>query len=327
MKKVHLFALLLLSLFSLIGCASQKVIVNGLEEREANEILVFLASKNIEANKTPVKDAGAAGGSKILLYDISVPQEKSVEAMALLNANGLPRRRSQSLLNLFQAGALVPSEMQEKIRFQSGLAEQIASTIRKIDGVLDADVQLSFPEEDPLNPNAVKGKVTASVYVKHTGVLDDPNSLLVPKIKRLVASAVPSLSYDDVTVIGDRARFAEGALQPGPQPTQESSVRVWSVVVAKSSVGRFQLFFFSFFVIILVLMLISAWLIWKVYPIAHQHGGLKMLFSLHPLPVEVTPPKAEPTDKEKEEKEKSDKGGPKPPETPAAKVQENVESG
>lgn len=201
-------SLLGICLFFFTSCSSTKTIVNALDEKDANEILVYLSSRNVDAIKVQNKEAaaGGGGGSKIVLWDIQVPSEQVTEAMALLNQVGLPRRRGQSLLNIFGGGGLVPSELQEKIRYQAGLAEQIATTIRKIDGILDAEVQISFPEEDPLNPGKKKGKITSSVYVKHSGVLDDPNSHLVQKIKRLVASSITGLDYDDVTVIGDRAR-------------------------------------------------------------------------------------------------------------------------
>jgi Type III secretory pathway, lipoprotein EscJ len=136
----------------LTSCESRKIIVNGLDEREANEILVFLSNKNLDAVKVANAGAGGGGGSKLVLWDISVDSAQALDAMAYLNQAGLPRRRSQNLLNIFTGAGLVPSEMEQKIRYQAGLGEQIASIIRKIDGILDAEVQISFPEEDPLNP-------------------------------------------------------------------------------------------------------------------------------------------------------------------------------
>ncbi len=194
----------------LSSCESRKVIVNGLDEREANEILVFLNSKGIDAVKVQNTSAGGGGGgAKIILWDISVKDDDATTAMQMLNQAGLPRRRGQNLLSLFANTGLVPSETQEKIRYQAGLADQIANTIRHIDGVIDTDVVISYPKEDPLTPAAQRGQITASVYVKHNGVLDDPNSHLITKIRRLVSSAVTGLDFDNVTVIADRARFTE----------------------------------------------------------------------------------------------------------------------
>lgn len=276
-----------LFLFVLIfsACESKKTIVNGLDEKEANEILVYLSSKNISAQKIPVA-AGTGGGAKLVLFDISVDEQDANEAMSLLNQAGLPRRRGQNLLGIFANTGLVPSEMQDKIRYQAGLAEQIASTIRKIDGVLDAEVQISFPEEDPLNPAAAnKQKITSSVYIKHNGVLDDPNSHLLTKIKRLVSASVTGLDYDNVTVISDRARFSEypGGTLEGSFEGEKQYVNVWSIILAKESLTRFRIIFFTFVILILILLLSLIWLSYKIYPILEKQGGVKELFHLHPL--------------------------------------------
>lgn len=319
MKLVQLFLFFCLTLlFS--GCASQKTIINGLEEREANEIMVLLASKKIEAYKLKVKSEGAGGGG-VQLWDIAVDSDKATEAMAILNAYGLPRRRSQHLLELFTSGGLVPSEMQEKIRYQSGLAEQIAGTIRKIDGVLDADVQLSFPEEDPLNPKNQKGAVTASVYVKHQGVLDDPNSHLVTKIRRLVASSVQGLNFENVTVIGDRARFSDATtqIQESARSGSTEMVKVWGVIVAKTAITRFQVLFFTLITFLSLFLIATLWLLWKVLPVARHAGGVRTIFSLHPFELEEI---AKVPGEEGDAKEATKA----PASTAAPKVQENVES-
>lgn len=267
------------------ACESRKTIVNGLQEKEANEILVYLSSKGIEAQKLPVV-GGGGGGQKLTVYDISVKEEDAANAMSLLNQAGLPRRPGQNLLGIFANTGLVPSEMQDKIRYQAGLAEQIASTIRKIDGVLDAEVQISFPEEDPLNPQAAnKQKITASVYIKHNGVLDDPNSHLMTKLKRLVAASITGLDYDNVTIISDRARFSDfqsGALQ-GAFEGEKSFVNIWSIVLAKESVTRFRVIFFSLIFLTLLLLLSLIWLAYKIYPLLEKEGGIKELFHIHPL--------------------------------------------
>lgn len=320
--------------FAFTGCDSKKTIVNGLDEREANEILVLLASKNVEAYKLQqAEGGGGGGGSKVVLWDIAVNAADATTAMAILSSYGLPRRRAQNLLELFSSGGLVPSDLQQKIRYQAGLADQIASTIRKIDGIVDADVQLSFPEEDPLNPTVQKKPVTASVYVKHTGVLDDPNSHLIPKIKRLVSSSVSGLSFDNVTVIPDRARFVSTQTS-GEKRAQLEYIKVWSLVLAKESLTRFQIIFFSLCITILILAFSAFWLFWKIYPILKKRGGTKELFHLTPLvdefvaqettkeqePEEESPEESS-SDEKKDKKETKDKKK-KPEET---KVQENVE--
>lgn len=269
----------------LTSCANPKTIVNGLDEREANEILVFLASKGINAEKAESK-AAAGGGAKEIKWNIVVKEEEANQAMAILNQSGLPRRRSQNLLGIFSNVGLVPSAMEQQIRYQAGLAEQVASTIRKIDGVLDAEVQISFPKEDPLNPDKKTGKITASVYVKHNGVLDDPNSYLITRIKRLVEASVTGLTFDNVTVIPDRARFNELPSGNLGITEEKSFINVWGLIIGKESLTAFRIVFFSFLVATVLLLLSLIWLIWKIFPVLEANGGIKELFHLEPLKTE-----------------------------------------
>jgi len=325
-----LFCLLLAVLVSVTGCSSRRIIINGLEERDANEIMVFLSTKGIVSYKIRAEAEGPGGGGAVL-WNLAVPEDQAVEAMSILNANGLPRRRTHNLLDLFTTSGLVPSEMQETIRYQAGLAEQISGTIRKIDGILDADVQLSFPEEDPLNPKDKKGVVTASVFVKHQGVLDDPNSHLVTKIRRLVASSVQGLKFEDVTVISDRGRFSEGNVQARFRslPGNVELVRVWGVTIAQQAVGRFQTIFFSVIALLSLFVLTTLWLLWKVLPVAKQCGGVKTLFFFRPYEVSIPEEEElevkEQTEEEPSEEAESEEGKEeKAPEEPG--VQENIES-
>jgi type III secretion protein J len=303
--------LVLSALLILVGCSNKEVIVHNLDEGEANGIIVFLNNNGIVADKVEAAEA-TGGGTKVVLWNITVDKSETLDAMQLLRANGLPRRSGSNLLNIFNKGGLVPSEMEEKIRYQSGLGDQIANTIRKIDGVVDAEVTLSFPEDDPLNPTAIKLKPTASVYVKHTGILDDPNSQLISKIRRLVASSVQGLDYDNVTVIPDRARFSEMPQRPLNSRTEDRDyVDIWSIVVAKDSSTRFQAIFLSFVILLLLLLISLIWAIWKIFPIIKEHGGMKSFFEVHqygaPAVVEKTEeeekPAEEPKDKPPEDGE------------------------
>lgn len=273
-----------LCLLLMTGCGGKKSIVNGLDEKEANEIIVFLAGKNIDANKVPQVASGGGGGAKAAKYDIVVDIDKATEAMSLLNQAGFPRRPSQSLLTIFASQSLVPSELQEKIRFEQGLAEQLAGVLRKIDGVLDAEVRISFPQEDPLNPNNKQGKITASVYIKHSGVLDDPNTHLATKIRRLVAASVTGLDFDNVALITDRARYTE-------LPSEVSSVyeaekeftTIWGIIIAKDSVTNFRILFSALSFLLLLLILACIWIGWKTAPLLQKYGGLRELFHLHAI--------------------------------------------
>lgn len=277
-RSISLFLLLVSILFIGTGCQSRSFIVHGLPGREANEIVVLLASKGVAAQKTPKAAGNSGGGSSEQLWDVSVPASQITEALSILNQAGLPRLKGTSLLDLFAKQGLVPSELQEKIRYQEGLSEQMATTIRKMDGIVDASVQISFTTE-----NEEDQPLTASVYIQHRGILDNPNSLIVSKIKRLIASAVPGLDPENVSVISDRAAYSDININgPWGMTDEVDYVSVWGIVLAKNSLLKFRLVFYFMLIILFLITGGLIWLVWKTHSVIASLGGLKAF--LNPVP-------------------------------------------
>lgn len=284
------FSAVLIICFVLFGCEANRSIVNDVDEREANEIVVFLASKGIPAEKIPSVSSAPGGTEGPSKWSIAVPEGQTTDAMAILNQNGLPRKQGTNLLDLFAKSGFMSSEKEETIRYQAGLAQQIANMIRKIDGVIDAEVQISFPSNDgivlPGTSKTPPQKITAAVYVKHQGIVDDPNSHLVMKIKRLVAGSVTGLDLNDVTVISDRARFADVSPYPSLEslePQARDYVSIWSIVLNKESAARFRMIFFVLIFTAILGVLCISWLIWKFYPVLKSRGGFRALLKVVPI--------------------------------------------
>ncbi len=282
----QIFYILTLALF-LFGCKSVTTVVNNVPEREANEIVVLLASRGIEVDKIAAPASSVGGGSGEKLWNITIPPRYLTEALAILNQAGLPRIKGTSLLDLFGSQGLVPSEMQNKIRYQEGLSEQLATTIRKMDGIIDANVQITLPQDEEDTH-----ELTASVYVKHRGILDNPNSLLITKIKRLISSAIPGLTVENVSVVSDRALISE--ISPEGLALDEGLeyVSVWGVTVARNSTGLFRFILYFFIIFFFIIACAAIWVIWKTYPLIAQHG-LKTLFEPKPYDAPPEAPKEE----------------------------------
>ncbi len=300
---------LILFLFS---CTSQQIILTNVEEKDANEIIVLLRSKGIEADKMAVKVAtGATVQQKAgQFWDIAVAADKATNALAVLNRIGLPRKPAITLLDVFPSEGLMKTEKEENVRYQEGLNEQIASTIRNIDGIIDVDVQISIPKQNIFNPEAEKEKPTASVYVKHDGVADDPNNLIVQKVKRYVSGSIIDLEYEDVTVITDRARFTDVSLNSlGGVMVPNDYVNVWSITIAKSSVARFRVILFVLCFLLLIFLLAVIWLVWKFQKIVLDVKNLKGLFSPKPMEMSMLQEKKEASEvEESPETEKKEEG-------------------
>lgn len=268
MKKIILF---LSAIFLFIGCAENQSIVNYVDEREANEILVFLASHNIEAQKIKAEAQEQAGAGITNLWNIMVDPDHAIKALDLLNKQGLPRRKGTTLLELFAKEGLMSSDKEENIRYQAGQEEELKNIIRKIDGVLDAAVQISFPSEEAL-PGAAPKKTKAAVYIKHQGVFDDPNNHLETKVKRLLAGSIENLDFDDVSVISDKSAITDISLTPEKDEISKKArgkeyVSIWSIIMTRGSSLRFRTIFFMLIGLVLLFGGISSWLIYKYYPL------------------------------------------------------------
>jgi type III secretion protein J len=281
------------ALLLLTSCDQSNSIITGLDERESNLIIVFLETKGIKAQK--IKSAsGSPTGSQdtAATFDIAVSQTQAVEAMSLLNRNGLPRKQGTTLLDLFAKQGLMTSDKEETIRYQAGLAQQINNTILMIDGVIDATVQLSFPPETTGIGETQQEPITAAVYVKHQGIYDDPNAHLETKIKRIVSGSITGLDINNVTVIADRSRFTDLTFESPLDKFSGNSrdyVSIWNIVLNKNSAARFRTICFAMIIFSLLFASIMGWLFWKFYPILRQKGGFKEL--LNPTPITTLEPK------------------------------------
>jgi len=157
-----------------------------------------------------------------------------------------------------------------------------------IDGVIDANVQLSFPPDDTsiTGEESDDKKITAAIYVKHQGIIDDPNAHLENKIKRLISGSISGLDINDVTVVSDRSRFTDITLDQMPESIGGAPgeyVSIWNIILSKKSVTRFRAIFFLITILAVALAVALGWVMWKLYPLLKKQGGMKELFS--PVPI------------------------------------------
>ncbi|MBF5050561.1 Uncharacterized protein CLAVI_000172 [Candidatus Clavichlamydia salmonicola] len=288
---MRLHRLCLLTLIGILtlfctGCGKKSVIASGIPAREANEIVVLLISKGIAAEKTPAITSSVGGGGGEQLWNIIVDSPQITKALGILNQCGLPRIKGTSLLDLFAKQGLVPSELQEKVRYQEGLAEQLATTIRKMHGIVDSTVQVSFPQSEDSTAT-----LTASVYIKHRGSLDNPQGLISSKVRRLVANAIPGLAIENVSIITDKEASTEMSLLSGPASQKELTC-IWGLMLAKGSLVRFRLIFYFFSTSLFLIAAGLIWVSWKILPLVKEFGGLKTL--LNPVPYGKPPTEKKP---------------------------------
>jgi type III secretion protein J len=186
-------------LLPLCGCMSRDL-QSGLSEQDAQEIVVLLKQNGLEAY--PVREASAdhdaapawtvkvKGGSRNLLVAWQVMQD-----------NGLPRQKLKGLEEVFSNKGMIPTASEEKARMLLALSGELTRTIRSVNGVVDARVQVVLPENSPLIDKAQWSPPTASVLVKHQG---PSPPLTEDEIRRLVARGIEGLQPENVAVIYKR---------------------------------------------------------------------------------------------------------------------------
>ncbi|HEY2782908.1 MAG TPA: flagellar basal-body MS-ring/collar protein FliF [Steroidobacteraceae bacterium] len=179
------------------------VLYGQLSERESGQVMDALTAAGIEFKLNP---SGA----------VSVPESKVQEARIRLASQGLPQSDSMGIEMIQKDSALGNSSMMESARYQSVLETELARTIIKVQGVQSARVHLALPKPSVFLRDA--HKATASVMLQlYPGRRLDPGQ--VAAIVHLVASSVPELSANDVTLV-DQA----GSLLNSPDENAEAAI-------------------------------------------------------------------------------------------------------
>lgn len=173
-------------LVALSGCKVD--LYTQLQEREANEMLALLIDNGVAATRVAAKDGTST---------IQVDEKLLAFSINLLNGKGLPRQSFKNLGEIFDGSGLIASPTEERARYVYALSEELSRTISDIDGVFSVRVHVVLPHTDLLRAGATPS--SASVFIRHDAKAN--LSVLLPKIKMLVADSIEGLSYDKVEVV------------------------------------------------------------------------------------------------------------------------------
>ena len=185
------FNLLIACFCCLFSCGNSKsIILQGLNQNAANQVLVKLGVSNIEATRTIEK-----GGT----YAITVNTSDRVAALTILEQNGLPGKPVVTLGDEFQKDGFISSPLEEQARFIYALEAQITDMISLIDGVSNVSVQITLPPPSDNMLQAENVKPAASILVKFKQGYH--LEVYTTRIKQLVANSVPGLTPDRVEVL------------------------------------------------------------------------------------------------------------------------------
>lgn len=172
--------------FALSGCKVD--LYTQLQEREANEMLALLIDNGVDAVRVAAKDGTST---------IQVDEKLIAFSINLLNAKGLPRQSFKNIGEIFEGSGLIASPTEERARYVYALSEELSRTISDIDGVFSVRVHVVLPNNDLLRAGGTPS--SASVFIRHDAKAN--LSVLLPKIKMLVADSIEGLSYEKVEVV------------------------------------------------------------------------------------------------------------------------------
>ncbi|MCA9529008.1 MAG: secretion protein [Myxococcales bacterium] len=215
----------------LVGCRS--TVRGGLAERSANDLVLALHARGIDATKV---GGGGAGDAR---FDVRVPASELGRALEVLHDANLPREPSPGLADVFAKGSLVPTATEERARYVSGLDGELERTLERIDGVLGARVHVALPDQEAsLRLDTPPPRARASVLIEYRAGHEPPD---VAPVRALIAGAVQNLSPGDVAVVSlpsePRAPATPSWVQVGPITVTEGSAETLRVVL----VGAFGL--------------------------------------------------------------------------------------
>jgi len=167
-------------------------VLAGLDQRDTAAAMDTLAQNGF--------DYELDGASGRLL----VPASRLHEARIRLATEGLPRASTSGLENFGRDSGFGTSRMVETARYHHALEGELARSIMTLQGVESARVHLALPRPSVFVRD--RSTPTASVLVNlHPGrVLNEAQAA---GIVHLVASSIPQLEADKVTVVDQRGRL------------------------------------------------------------------------------------------------------------------------
>lgn len=167
-------------------------------EKEAGEVIAALEKLKVEHYIDP--DNGS----------IRVPADKVHELRLKLASMGFPKENGTGFEILDKENGFGVSQLVEGARYQRALEGEIARSIMTIKGVKAARVHLALPKESVFvrQPKQPSASVVLDMQPNHT-----LEPLQVDAIARLVASSIPQLQPEQVSVVDQRGHLLLGTAE------------------------------------------------------------------------------------------------------------------
>ncbi len=171
---------------------SYQLLLPGLAERDIAQAIGVLDRQNIPHRLDPRSGA------------LQVPGTRIAEARLNLATEGLPRAEGVGFELLDEDTGIGTSRMAETARYQRALEGELARSVMTLQSVERARVHLALPRQSVFVRDRVKPGASVIVHLHPGRQLDDAQ---VAGIVHLVASSVPELDAERVTVVDQRGQL------------------------------------------------------------------------------------------------------------------------
>ena len=187
------FAVLLFVItYMTMNAPNYRPIMPGMNE--ADQQTAFEALKQAEFK--PVLDSATG--------QITVPTSRYHEARIFLASKGLPKTSNAGIDSLKDQSAMTTSQFMEQVRYTAAMEQELARSITQIDSIQSARVHLAMPKQSVFVRDRTPPKASV-VVTPFPGRYVSPTQ--VQALVHLVASSVPLMSTENVTVVDNQGKL------------------------------------------------------------------------------------------------------------------------
>lgn len=208
----------------LSGCGRTSLL-EGLDERQANEVVAVMLRNNISAQKEPF-------GKK--QFQVQVAPSDLAEAVELVEREDLPSAPRRQIADAFPADAMVSTPLSEQARLLSAIEQRLEESLSTIHGVHSARVHVSYDMRN-------RGANARSAPDTHVAavLIHDPDAnaqIIVQSAKRFLRNTFVNVSYENVSVVLSEAPRPR-PLETTPPPSGYRAWMTWVVVGVLAVLG------------------------------------------------------------------------------------------
>ena len=143
--------------------------------------------------------------------ELKVPASQYHEAILLLASQGLPESTaSGGMSSLSDDSSITTSQFMEQVRYIAAMENELARSISQINSIKSARVHLASPKESVFVRNRTPAKASVVVTPFPGRVI---SASQVQAIVHMVASSVPYLAADGVSVVDQRGKLLTDSSQ------------------------------------------------------------------------------------------------------------------